>query len=84
MGLVLLGPLILASWFPLPLRRMLVWPYWFAVLFHYWITTPEDPWVIELLQGLRLVMIDTLEKGRLEGPNGFSAEVKKIGVVGVA
>ncbi len=80
-GLVLISPLILASWFLLPRRWMLAWPYWFAILFLYWISTPGDYWVIELPRGMRVVMVDTMDRGTLEGPNGFSVEVTKIGVV---
>lgn len=81
-GIVLISPLILASWFLLPRRWMMVWPCWFAILFLYWISTPQDYWVIELPQGLRVVMVDTMDRGTLEGPNGFSTAVTKIGVAG--
>ncbi len=41
-----------------------------------------DAWFIELPGGMRVVMIDTMDRGWLEGPNGFSVEVTKIGVIG--
>lgn len=81
-GLVLISPLIVASWFLIPRRWMLVWPYWMTIALFYLLHRGGDAWVIELPGGMRVLMIDTMDKGRLEGPNGFIAEVKKIGVVG--
>ncbi len=41
-----------------------------------------DDWIIELAGGLRVVVIDTMDRGWLEGPDGLSVEVTKIGIVG--
>jgi hypothetical protein len=82
LGLVLISPIVLASWFLLPRRWLLVWPYWMTVALLLFLWRGGDAWFIELPGGMRVVMIDTMDRGWLEGPNGFSVEVTKIGVVG--
>ena len=79
---MLISPIILASWFILPRRWMLVWPYWMAVALLFVFRRGGDASFIELPGGMRVVMIDTMDRGWLEGPNGFSVEVTKIGVIG--
>lgn len=81
-GLALISPIILASWFILPRSWMLVWPYWMTVALLFLLWRGGDAWFIELPGGMRVVMIDTMDRGWLEGPNGFSVEVTKIGVIG--